>query len=145
MQVDFYQLTRDPAEKLLPTLAQRTLDAGERMLIVSDDFEQIEAISAALWTSKAESFLAHALAGGERDADQPILLSQDCEPANNARFVALADGQWRDVAPQTTRVFYVFAPDRLDDARAAWRTLGDQVDVERRYWKQDGRRWVEGP
>ena len=143
MQVDFYQLTRDPAEKLLPTLAQRTLDAGERMLIVSDDFEQIEAISAALWTSKAESFLAHALAGGERDADQPILLSQDCEPANNARFVALADGQWRDVAPQTTRVFYLFAPDRLDDARAAWRTLDE--DIDRRYWKQDGRRWVEGP
>jgi DNA polymerase-3 subunit chi len=37
MQVDFYQLTRDPAEKVLSAIAQRVLDNGGRLLIVSDD------------------------------------------------------------------------------------------------------------
>ena len=35
MQVDFYQLTRDPAEKVLPFIAQRVLDDKGRLLIVS--------------------------------------------------------------------------------------------------------------
>ena len=33
MQVDFYQLTRDPAEKVLPPIAQRVLDGGGRLLV----------------------------------------------------------------------------------------------------------------
>jgi DNA polymerase-3 subunit chi len=40
MQVDFYQLTRDPAEKVLPFIAQRVLDDKGRLLIVSDDSAQ---------------------------------------------------------------------------------------------------------
>jgi DNA polymerase-3 subunit chi len=41
MQVDFYQLTRDPAEKILPVIAQRVLDDHGRLLIVSDDRAQL--------------------------------------------------------------------------------------------------------
>ena len=37
MRVDFYQLSRDPAETVLPLLARNTLRAGERLLIVSTD------------------------------------------------------------------------------------------------------------
>ena len=40
MQVDFYQLTRDPAEKILALIAQRVLDDDGRLLIVSDDKAQ---------------------------------------------------------------------------------------------------------
>jgi len=36
-----------------------------------------------------------------------------------------------------------FPPEQTDNARSAWRTLGD--GVERRYWKQDGGKWVQGP
>ena len=37
MQVDFYHLTRDPVEKLVPMLAAKSLDAGKRVLLVSAD------------------------------------------------------------------------------------------------------------
>ncbi len=74
MQVDFYQLTRDPAEKVLPPIAQRVLDGGGRLLVVGDD-TQLDAISAALWAFKPDSFLAHAKAGEGDDLLQPILLS----------------------------------------------------------------------
>jgi DNA polymerase-3 subunit chi len=143
MQVDFYQLTRDPAEKVLPAIAQRILDNKGRLLIISDDADQLDAISGALWTARADSFLAHAKSGESDDALQPILLSQDTDAPNGAKFVALADGNWRAFTEDFERVFYLFPPEQTDNARSAWRTLGD--GVERRYWKQDGGKWVQGP
>ena len=143
MQVDFYQLTRDPAEKVLPAIAQRILDNKGRLLIIGDDAGQLDAISAALWTARADSFLAHAKLGESDDALQPILLSQDTDAPNGAKFVALADGNWRAVTEDFERIFYLFPPEQTDNARSAWRTLGD--GVERRYWKQDGGKWVQGP
>ncbi len=143
MQVDFYQLTRDPAEKVLPAIAQRILDNKGRLLIIGDDAGQLDAISAALWTARADSFLAHAKSGESDDALQPILLSHDTDAPNGAKFVALADGNWRAVTQDFERIFYLFPPEQTDNARSAWRTLGD--GVERRYWKQDGGKWVQGP
>lgn len=143
MQVDFYQLTRDPAEKVLPAIAQRILDNKGRLLIIGDDAGQLDAISAALWTARADSFLAHAKSGESDDALQPILLSHDTDAPNGAKFVALADGNWRAVTQDFERVFYLFPPEQTDNARSAWRALGD--GVERRYWKQNGGKWVQGP
>lgn len=143
MQVDFYQLTRDLADKVLPFIAQRVLDDKGRLLIVSDDSAQLDAISLSLWTSKADSFLAHARSGHANDALQPILLSDKAEASNGARFLAIADGNWRATERGFDRVFYLFPPSHTDNARAAWRSLGEAA--ERRYWKQDGGKWMQGP
>ncbi len=117
-----------------------------RLLIVSSSDKQLTDISAALWTHKADSFLAHAVAdGGQADAAQPILLSDTANAANGAKNIALADGEWREPALQFDRAFYLFPPERTDDARAAWRALGDAEGVERKYWRQDGGKWVQGP
>jgi DNA polymerase III subunit chi len=144
MQVDFYQLTRDPAEKVLPPLAQRVLDGGGRLLVVGDG-AQLDVISAALWNWKPDSFLAHAKAGEGDDSLQPILLSSEPVAANLAKFIVLADGVWRDETLEFDRAFYLFPPDATDNARTAWRALGEREGLERRYWKQDGGKWVEGP
>jgi DNA polymerase III subunit chi len=144
VQVDFYQLTRDPAEKILPPIAQRVLDSGGRLLVVGDS-AQLDMISAALWHAKSDSFLAHAKTGDGDDSIQPILLSGEPVAANRAKFIVLADGIWRDEALEFDRAFYLFPPDATDNARAAWRALGDKDGVERRYWKQDGGKWVQGP
>lgn len=145
MQVDFYQLTRDPAEQVIPAIAQRILDDGGRLLVVYGDAAQAERLSTALWSWKAESFLAHGMAGQGGDAVQPILLSSEAEPANGARMIAIADGEWRDAALAFDRAFYLFPPERTDNARAAWRALANAEGVERRYWKQDGGKWRQGP
>ncbi|MGB5076265.1 MAG: DNA polymerase III subunit chi [Sphingorhabdus sp.] len=144
MQVDFYQLTRDPADKLLPAIAQRVMDQGERLLIVSAELAQLSLISSSLWNWKPDSFLAHAMVG-HGNAEQPILLSDTAEPVNGARFVAIADGQWRDSALTFERIFYLFTPHQANSAREAWRALGGDGAVDRRYWKQEGSKWVQGP
>jgi DNA polymerase-3 subunit chi len=144
MRVDFYHLTRDPAEAVVPLLARSTLGAGERLLVVSDAAAQLARISAALWARMPDSFLAHGQAGGAHDARQPILLADALDPANGARYLALADGQWRE-AEGMARVFLLFSPERIDDARGTWRMLGQREGVERHYWRQQGGKWQEGP
>ena len=89
-----------------------------------------------------ESFLAHGEAGGPHDARQPILLSEAMEPANGASFVLLADGRWRD-AEGFERAFLLFGEETLAEARACWRMLGEREGLERRYWRQEGGRWVQ--
>lgn len=145
MQVDFYQLTRDPAEQVLPPIAQKILDNAGRLLVVSDDSAQLEKLSTALWGMKPESFLANGRAGEGSESQQPILLAEQVEAANGAKMVALADGVWRDEALGFDRAFYLFPPDKTENARAAWRSLADKDGVERRYWKQDGGKWRQGP
>jgi DNA polymerase III subunit chi len=145
VQVDFYQLTRDPVEKVLPAIAQNVLDGGGRLMVISRDPSQLDLISTALWTAKPASFLAHARAGEADDGFQPILLSSDDKSANGAKFVALVDGEWRDSALEFDRAFYLFPPSHTDNARTAWRSLGQKEGVERRYWRQDGGKWVQGP
>jgi DNA polymerase-3 subunit chi len=147
MRVDFYQLSRDPAEHVLPLIARNTLTAGERLLVVSGDEDQLGRISAGLWGRVADGFLAHGLAGGDHDARQPILLSGGTAPANGARYLAIADGVWRegDGDAAFARTFYIFGEDMLQPARECWVTLGKREGVERRFWKQQGGKWVEGP
>jgi len=136
MQVDFYQLSRDPAEKVVPLLARNTLKAGQRLLVVSADDDLTGRISARLWDGP-ESFLAHGLSGGPHDGRQSILLTDSTEPANQARFVVMADGEWREAALGFDRAFLLFDGATIDNARATWRSLDGREGVERRYWRQD--------
>ncbi|MFA7604550.1 MAG: DNA polymerase III subunit chi [Novosphingobium sp.] len=145
MRVDFYQLSRDPAEAVVPLLARSTLNAGERLLVVSGDADQLGRISAGLWERAADSFLAHGFAGGAHDPRQPILLSDAMAPGNGARFVAIADGIWRDGETPFARTFYIFGEETLQPARQCWRMLGGRDGIDRRFWKQQGGRWIEGP
>ncbi len=145
MQVDFYHLTRDPAEMLVPMLAGKSLDIGKRLLLVAGDEAQCAILGNALWCARPVSFLAHDVAGSERQADQPILISDSCDPANGASYIILADGQWRDEALAFERAFLLFNAGQIDHARTVWWQLTAREDVTPRYWKQDGGRWVEGP
>lgn len=145
MQVDFYQLTRDPAEQVIPAIALKILDDGGRLLVVSADDAQLGKLSVALWSAKPESFIAHQMSGEGDDSLQPVLLANEAVASNSARMIALADGEWREQAIGFDRAFYLFPPEKTDNARTAWRALADRPDVERRYWKQDGGKWRQGP
>ncbi len=147
-RVDFYRLTRDPVERVLPAIATRILANGDRLLVVAAPAMQRQAIDEALWTLQPASFLPHGAAGSPDEAIEPILIAGtlDPVPANGARNLALADGEWRDEALGFERTFLLFDNSRIDDARATWRKLGAAEGTEIHFWKQDDRgRWSEGP
>lgn len=142
MRVDFYHLTARPLEQVLPSICEKVLAAGERLLVVAGA-DRLARLDEALWTYARDSFLPH---GRERPEVQPILLSAEPDRANGATNIALADGRWRDEALGFERAFYFFDDSGRDEARAAWRALKGRPEVEPRYWKQDERgKWVEGP
>ena len=142
MKVDFYHLARSPLERVLPSICEKLLAGGERLLVVGNE-DQIRRLDEQLWTYAADSFLPH---GREPADSQPVLLSTEPAAANGAANIALVDGRWRDEALGFDRAFYFFDNDGLDGARAAWRGLKDRPGVEPRYWKQDEPgKWVQGP
>ena len=145
MRVDLYLLSKDPVEAALPRIAKSVKGAGERLLVVSADPEQLTALDKALWEQFPEDFLAHGKAGEPHAARQPLLLGDSCTAENEARFIAFADGVWRDEALGFERVFLFFDNRTIDAARGTWRMLGEREDIERHFWKQEGGRWVEGP
>ncbi len=144
MQVDFYHLTATPLDRALPQIAAKVVESGARLLIVSARDEQRADLDRLLWTHRPDSFLPHAQAGAGDDSLQPILIAPDVRPANQARHVALVDGEWRDGALDFDRAFHFFEDSHIQPARQAWRDLGAREGVERRYWKQnDAGRWEQ--
>ncbi|MBI1404154.1 MAG: DNA polymerase III subunit chi [Porphyrobacter sp.] len=142
MKLDFWQVTEDPVETVVALIARRVADAGERLLVVSQDEAQRVGIARALWQAGPESFLANGAADAAGAERQPILLAADCTPANGATHLVLADGIFRETEG-FSRVFLLFSADGAPAARAAWRAQDDRSDVTRAYYEQQGGRWVK--
>ncbi len=142
MRVDFYQLSRDPVEAVLPLIAAKVLESGGRLLVVSADQAQRQRISERLWAVK-DQFLAHGEAGAPHDDRQPILLGDTMAPNNGALNVALADGVWREPAEGTQRIFLMFGDATLDAARSLWRSLTKLEGYECHFWKQEQGKWIK--
>jgi DNA polymerase III subunit chi len=143
-EISFYHLTVRPLEWALPKLLERTLESGERALVMVSSEARVEALNSHLWTYDANSWLPH---GAEKDgnaADQPIWLTAGTSNPNNAGFLFLTDGASSDHVEDFKRVFELF--DGRDDAavaaaRVRWKTYKDAGHALS-YWQQDDRgRW----
>ena len=142
MIVDFYHLTASPLERVLPSIAEKVVAGGGRLLLVAEA-DLLSRLDEQLWSYAKDSFLPH---GRDRPEGQPILLSAEPVAANGAVNIALADGRWRDEALGFQRAFYFFDNESRGSAREAWRSLKGRPEVEARYWKQDERgKWLQGP
>jgi DNA polymerase-3 subunit chi len=142
MQIDFYQLAGTPPEQVIAILAEKVLETNGRLLVVADDETFLARLDRMLWDQGPSSFLPHGVAGGVDDARQPILLSNSPDAPNQARNMLIADGSWREAALTYDRGFYLFDDATLEEARLAWKLLAGRSGVERRYWAQEGGKWV---
>jgi DNA polymerase-3 subunit chi len=142
MLVDFYQLGSAAPEHVIALLCGKVADGDERLLIVAEDEAWLARLDRLLWSEDLSSFLPHGLAGGTEDARQPILLSTSEDAPNQARNILIADGKWRDSALTYDRAFFLFGDDVVADARLAWKLLSGRDGVDRRYWSNDGGKWI---
>ena len=96
----FYHLTMSPPETLLTTQLTRAQAQGWRALLLVPSRDWAERFDIALWRGGPESFLAHGIAGGPQDADQPVLIrvAQQGEPVAGFEIVislgAIAAGHY---------------------------------------------------
>ena len=142
MQVDFYQLSRDPVERVVPLLAAKALE-GARVLVVSGDSVQRAALSDALWAREG-AFLANGEAAGAHAAQQPVLLSDDCEAPNGARIAIIADGNWREAAAGFDRAILLFGADQTEAARELWSALSGTGHDLRIFKQGEAGGWRQG-
>ena len=144
-EVLFYHLEGQPLERVLPSLLEKTLERNWRAVVQTTSRERAEALDALLWTYRDESFLPHAVAGDATDADQPVLIAWDERNANAATVRFFVDGAVPASGEGYARIVFLFSghdPDRVDEARAAWKVLREGNEVT--YWQQDGTgRWAK--
>ena len=143
MQVDFYQLGGTSPEQVIASIADKILGQDGRLLIIGADEGALARLDRQLWDQGEASFLPHGIAGGTDDARQPILLSTSPDAPNLARNVLIADGEWREAVLAYDRAFYLFDGDTLEGARLAWKLLSGREGIERRYWANEGGKWVK--
>jgi DNA polymerase-3 subunit chi len=143
--VYFYHLTHQPLEVTLPMLLGKARQAGWRVAVRGRSAERIEWLDNKLWLGAEDQFLPHGRAGGEFDADQPILLTTAPEAANDPACVMAVDGA--PVTPeevsQRNRVCVLFDgndPEALDIARGQWRSL-TKAGCRAKYWSQESGSW----
>jgi len=139
-EVLFYQLQRQPVEKVLPVFIEKSLERGWRVAVQSSYDERIEALDAHLWTYRDDSFLPHGTYKEGAAAEQPVLLTINDDNPNGAAIRFLLDGS--PVPPDAAaydRVVLLFDgedPDALEAARSRWRDAkGQGFDVT--YWQAD--------
>ena len=136
----FYHLQHQPLERVLPTLLEKSLERGWRVVVQAASEERIEALDAHLWTFRDDSFLPH---GTWREAEaraQPVLLTVNADNPNGAAVRFLIDGAAvPEDAAAYQRIVLIFDgedPDAVTAARERWReSKAKGFDVT--YWQTD--------
>lgn len=140
-QIGFYLSGDVPVEQVLPLIARKVVQAGERLLVVSADAEQRALLDRALWEAAPHDFLAHGNAEAPHAARQPILLSSECSASNGASMIALADGEWRAEAEPFERGFLFFDDSGRERARPVWTAFDDRADIAREFHVLEQGKW----
>lgn len=142
-EIAFYHLTRSTLEQALPRLLDRTLQSGERAVVLVGSAERAEALAAHLWSFDPGSFLPHGTARDGEAARQPIWISHLDENPNGAAFLFVADGARSERIADYTRCFELF--DGRDetvvaDSRERWKSYKSAGHTVA-YWRQGENGW----
>src|SRR3954454_3728063 len=91
-EVLFYQLHRQPIERVLPALLEKSLERGWRVVVQVASEERVEALDTHLWTFTDDSFLPHSSWRDPEAKSQPILITIHADNPNGATVRFLIDG-----------------------------------------------------
>jgi DNA polymerase-3 subunit chi len=145
-EILFYHLEQQPLERVMPVLLEKTLERGWRAVVETASSERAQAIDALLWTFRDDSFLPHAIAGDELDAEQPILIETGPDNRNGAAVRFFVDRAVPQSGAGYERIVYLFSghdPDAVTEARTAWKALSAEGNAVT-YWQQDDSgRWAK--
>jgi DNA polymerase-3 subunit chi len=139
-EVLFYHLQGQKLEGVLPTLLEKSLERGWRVVVQAASGERIDALDAHLWTYRDDNFLAHGTYRESEVAMQPVLLTVDEDNPNGASIRFLIEGAPMPAdASGYQRIVLVFDgedDDAVAAARVHWTEAKAQgFDVT--YWQPD--------
>jgi len=132
-------------ESVLPSLLEKSLERGWRVVVQSTSEERADALDSHLWTYRDDSFLPHATWRAGDAQDQPIILSAAETNPNRANVRFLIDDaalpQDADTYERMVLLFNGDDDDALAAARSAWTDCKSR-GFEVTYWQADEQgRW----
>ena len=146
-EILFYHLQRQPIERVLPGMLEKSLERGWRVIVQASSDERVDALDAHLWTYRDDGFLAHGTYRENEAAMQPVLLTVHDHNPNSATVRFLIDGVGVPAdAASYQRIVLMF--DGEDDeavaaARVHW-TEAKTQGFEATYWQADENgRWTK--
>ncbi len=157
----FYHLQRQPLERVLPQLLEKTLERSWKAVIRCGSAERLQALDDLLWTWRDSSFLPHGTHIEEAGESQPIYLTLGDERPNAAEVLFLVDGaileaeildaasisQDSDIQSEAdySRKVLIFDGNdnqQLTRARQSWKDIASR-GLTGQYWQQDDKdHWV---
>ncbi|AMJ60082.1 DNA polymerase III subunit chi [Bosea sp. PAMC 26642] len=139
-EILFFHLQSRPLEQVLPTILDRSLSRGQKVVVEVSSPERLSGLDDHLWTYSDESFLPHVTAAEPDAATNPIVLTTKGDNPNAATVRICAEGvRIPDALADYERVVLIFDgddPDALAAAREDWKSikaLGEAAS----YWQQD--------
>ena len=139
-EILFYHLERQPLDRVLPALLEKSLERGWRIVVQAASDERVDALDAHLWTYRDDTFLPH---GTYRESDaamQPVLITVHDHNPNAANVRFLIDGAAVPAdAASYQRIVLLFDgddPDAVAAARARWKEA-QASGFELTYWQPD--------
>lgn len=142
-EIRFYHLQRTPLEAALPKMLEKTLERGQRAVVLVGSEDRLRSVDGHLWTYGDRGFLPHGSARDGHAEDQPIWLTLADENPNGADVLFMTDGAVSDRMDAFTLCVLLF--DGKDDAAVAaarthwkaWRESGYALT----YWQQGAKGW----
>lgn len=134
----FYHLTESNLEAALPTLLEKSLERGWKVVVQAGSQEKIEALDAHLWTYREDSFLAHGATSDGTEPMQPIWLTTEQDNPNGANIRFLVDGAVPSDLAGYERAVYMFDGhdnDAVLQARERWK-IEKEAGFDLTYWQQ---------
>jgi DNA polymerase-3 subunit chi len=143
-EILYYQLDRQPLERVLPELLEKCLERGWRSVVQVGSEERRDALDAHLWTYRDEAFLPHGTIKDGAAEAQPVWLTVGAENPNRATVRFLADGVELGDPGGYDRIVVLFDGNDADTTARARASLAAvrAAGNEATYWQQSERgRW----
>jgi DNA polymerase-3 subunit chi len=146
-EVLFYHLQGQKLEGVLPTLLEKSVERGWRVVVQSGIEERIEALDSLLWTYRDDSFLPHGTWREAEAAAQPVLLTITDGNPNNAAVRFLIDGAPMPEDPASYERIVLLFDGEDEEATARARQYWSDAKAKglpATYWQPDERgRWQQ--
>jgi DNA polymerase III subunit chi len=138
-EIRFYHLEQRRVDQALPTLLERALEEGRRILVRAPSGEMVAALNERLWTYDDSSFLPHGAADDGDPMEQPIFLTSELANPNAATMLVRLSGAETGEADDAFDLVVLMFDGRdeaaLVEARGEWRRLKD-LGHTISYWRE---------
>jgi len=146
-EILFYHLQRQPIERVLPAMLEKSLERGWKVVVQASSDERVDALDAHLWTYRDDGFLPHGTYRENEAAMQPVLLTVHDHNPNSATVRFLVDGAGVPADAASYQRIVLMFDGEDDEAVAAARVHWTEVKAqgfEATYWQADENgRWTK--